>query len=402
MENFKDLTYENLAADDRMDYARISKLNFTSSMSDCDRRFISGLISRFKPLNIIEMGVYRGGGSLVILNALTDLPESRLISVDFDSGEAVGSECTEKCQNPGQWKLYKGRDISQIIKRIEKEGGGRKFDFAVIDTAHYHPIESLNFLCVLPYLTEEAVVVLHDVSLFSTYLHPRARRYEPFSNFPKICFAPYLLYSTVVGDKLSVPTGYYNGRDSWWNSAYPNICAIQLNSDTRKYITNVFLNLQFPWAFVPKYLHSVDLFIRLHYEQKHYEMFREAAAANTLLASKEFNFKEYTVGDYPFDLKKTNIFFGLSKSIRSWLVNDNYSLPVFPDEIWDNNADEIVQSIPRLSQFFCISKPDYTREDKNINIFITARLSESIQEIRDALESNGFRNVYVFEMFFHI
>jgi cellulose biosynthesis protein BcsQ len=44
-----------------------------------------------------------------------------------------------------KWELIRGKDPSEVMESI-----GKKFDFAVIDTAHLHPVETLNFLCVLP------------------------------------------------------------------------------------------------------------------------------------------------------------------------------------------------------------------------------------------------------------
>lgn len=44
---------------------------------------INGLIRKHKPKNCLEIGVAKGGSSILILNAIKDLPDSRLVSIDL-------------------------------------------------------------------------------------------------------------------------------------------------------------------------------------------------------------------------------------------------------------------------------------------------------------------------------
>ena len=46
--------------------------------------FINRLIRKHKPKNCLEIGVARGGSSILILNAIKDLPDSRLVSIDLN------------------------------------------------------------------------------------------------------------------------------------------------------------------------------------------------------------------------------------------------------------------------------------------------------------------------------
>ena len=60
------------------------------------------------------------------------------------------SELTDK------WKLYFGNTAEYI------ESIGNNIDMVFIDTAHLTPGELLNWLEVLPFLKEDAIVVIHD------------------------------------------------------------------------------------------------------------------------------------------------------------------------------------------------------------------------------------------------
>lgn len=64
-----------------------------------------------------------------------------------DLTEAVGYSAINRFANllDKEWKLIVGKDPSEVMEYIVI-----KFDFLVLDTAHTHPIESMNFLSVLP------------------------------------------------------------------------------------------------------------------------------------------------------------------------------------------------------------------------------------------------------------
>ena len=47
--------------------------------------FINGLIRKFKTQNCLEVGVANGGSSVLILNAIKDIPDSSLISLDLNT-----------------------------------------------------------------------------------------------------------------------------------------------------------------------------------------------------------------------------------------------------------------------------------------------------------------------------
>ena len=51
--------------------------------------FINGIIRKFKPKKCLEIGVARGGSSIIILNALKDISDSFLVSLDLKTLNSV-------------------------------------------------------------------------------------------------------------------------------------------------------------------------------------------------------------------------------------------------------------------------------------------------------------------------
>ncbi len=54
-----------------------------SEMSKNERYFLNGIIRALKPRKILEVGVSSGGGSAIILNAISDIDGAKLYSVDY-------------------------------------------------------------------------------------------------------------------------------------------------------------------------------------------------------------------------------------------------------------------------------------------------------------------------------
>lgn len=106
----------------------------------------------------------------------------------------------------------------------------RDCDFLIIDTTHFLPGEVLDFITLLPFLKNGAVVVLHD-----TCLNQMRNRNA---------IATGTVFSAAVGEK-------FINWDSSSFSNYPNIGAVVVNEDTRKNISNMFLALLLTWNYLP-------------------------------------------------------------------------------------------------------------------------------------------------------
>ena len=85
------------------------------SNSQCSRMwgnqlsFINGVIRKFRPKKILELGVAEGGSSIIILNAIRNIKNSHLYSIDLSSNEMIGY-CVKNVfpQLSKNWNLYTG------------------------------------------------------------------------------------------------------------------------------------------------------------------------------------------------------------------------------------------------------------------------------------------------------
>ena len=85
-----------------------------SRMTRKHRMFLNGIIRKYRPKKSLEVGVFYGGSSVIILNALKDIKNSHLFSVDIKKNHWVG-----KCVNAyfpyliNKWTLFKGDIIAK-------------------------------------------------------------------------------------------------------------------------------------------------------------------------------------------------------------------------------------------------------------------------------------------------
>ena len=127
----------------------------------------------------------------MILNAIKDIPDSSLISLDLNTqlyydnskktGYRVNQYFPELTKN---WKLLTGQLPHKFLVKLNM-----KFDFVFLDTAHSAPGEILNFIELLPFLNENAIFVLHDI-LFHFY------------SKIKFYLSNVYLYPVIYGDKV--------------------------------------------------------------------------------------------------------------------------------------------------------------------------------------------------------
>ena len=61
-----------------------------SQMWDNQREFLNGIIRKFKPKKIVEIGVSSGGSSIIILNSIKDIKNAHLYSIDLNSDKKIG------------------------------------------------------------------------------------------------------------------------------------------------------------------------------------------------------------------------------------------------------------------------------------------------------------------------
>lgn len=197
-----------------------------------DKRFINGMIRKYKPKKILEVGVASGGSSAIILNAIENLENSHLYSIDKlinaynKKDKETGWIVKERFSNLlNKWTLYTGGITANFIEKI-----GGDIDFVFIDTVHYAPGEWLDTLQILPFLKKKnAIVMLHDIR---------------FQFIPKKVFysSNDHLFTYLRGEKImpKVP------------EVIPNIGAVFLDNKQEKYYFDYFFALTSTWSYIPE------------------------------------------------------------------------------------------------------------------------------------------------------
>ena len=224
------------------------------------REFLNGLIRKFKPKKILEIGVSSGGSSIIILNAIKDIKNAHLYSLDLSDSKIIG-HCIKKYFPSflNKWSLYKGNIVAGFIEKI-----GRNIDMAFIDSAHFEPGEILDFLMVLPFLREGAIICFHDIGNQITKAGYKNSRKE---------WAPYLIYNILRGKKY-LPSGN--------NILTHDIGAIKLENNQNKYIHDYFRALGGQWQYFPKENHIklIKEFFNKYYDNDCLIMFEETVSFN--------------------------------------------------------------------------------------------------------------------------
>ena len=168
----------------------------------------------------------------LILNAINDFKDSKLFSIDISLSENIGN-CVYKLfpEFLRKWTVFKGNIATEYMQSI-----GDNIDMLLIDTAHFEPGEILDFLIVLPFLKEEAIVIFHDIANQIT------------ANLGRNEWAPYIIYNAIRGKKY-LPSGK--------NILTHDIGAVKLERNQKKYYQDYFRLLGGQWQYFPKELHNI-------------------------------------------------------------------------------------------------------------------------------------------------
>lgn len=153
----------------------------------------------------------------------------------------------------------------------------------MIDTSHFEPGEILDFLIILPFLKEEAIVIFHDIDHQITKSKGKDRRNE---------WAPYLIFNIIRGKKF-LPSGK--------GILNKDIGAIKLEKDQRRFINDYCRALGGQWQYFPKeeHIQLVIKFFKKYYDNK-----------CSIILNETINFNRKFVKDNP----KENFYAKLSKN----------------------------------------------------------------------------------------
>ena len=257
--------------------SKVSKVENEPEMSEFESAFLCGLIKTNKPKKILEIGVAAGGTTAIILQCLSDLNmhDCEFISADLnekyyrgggkDTG-FLGTEIIPQLNNVSH-RFVLGHVIAETIESI-----GGNIDLVILDTVHFLPGEVLDFPVLLPFLSKDAIVVLHDVA------------YHQFSD--REGMATQVLLDVSTGEKI-LPMG----MDETQPFKMPNIGAVRINEDTKKYVEAVFHSMTLPWNYMPdeNILNTYRAFYEKYYDKNLVEIFDVAVQLNKRLINKKLH-----------------------------------------------------------------------------------------------------------------
>lgn len=219
-----------------------------SEMRPEESAFLNGIIRKHKPKKIVEVGVASGASSALILNAIKDIPEAHLHSIDLsptyyrdtslETGFLVRKSFPELAQ---RWTLHTGGLALEFMDSI-----GSGIDLCLLDTSHKNPGELLDFLMVYPYLKKDALLVIHDIAYHLN-----------FSS--KFGFTCAMLFSALKGEKYMPCT--------LSETTMPNIGMVHLTDQSEEDLFSVFWMLTSCWSYYPteNQRQLLKPFLRQHY-----------------------------------------------------------------------------------------------------------------------------------------
>jgi len=229
-------------------------------MNEFDSAFICGLLDEFKPKKIVEIGVAAGGTTSIILKKLENRDDDiSMFSCDlfeeFYRHIKIKGEMVKTGFLANPIKLKTNVDHTFLLGDYFPNFAdiiGGDIDFAIIDTVHSLPGELLDFLAILPHLSDNAVVVFHDIS------------YHLWKYGRPTAFATDSIFNAIVADKIFK----FSDEEMQGHSKIPNIAALQINKDTRRYVENIFGLFVLAWRYMPS---DKELDIYRNYYQKYYD-----------------------------------------------------------------------------------------------------------------------------------
>ena len=344
-----------------------------SEMTESEIDFIYDLLDKERPNKIVEVGVAAGGTTAAILEHIRNYDNKCcMYSIDksykyyrntsLDTGFITKKYINKEDRNNHEFLL--GKYAPEFFGYLKGD-----IDFLILDTVHSLPGELLDFLAFLPYLTNGAIVILHD-----TCLNHRSHN--------SVGFATQLLLDVVSGEKIF---------DLGIDDGVPNIGAFRITDETRKNIEDVFRALLITWNYkIDK--NEIDVYFneyKKHYSEHNLKIFETAVSLNnntidlyktnkreSLVEAINFvkditKYKVYIYGNGYFGKMIYNFFRDVGVQSEGFIVSDN--------QVIHNNQETV-----RLS--------DYAKCREEDDIIIIGVFYNTSFEIEHNLISAGIDN----------
>lgn len=171
------------------------------------------LVRVVRPRTVLELGFRQGDSALNFLEALP--PDSTLISVDCSDAGAEAVRMLSK-----RFPNFKFVEVSQEALRPE-DFGGQALDMVFFDASHVTELNQKTFEILLPYLSETALVAVHDTGVWKKSVMTRLHR-EYAGKVADGVWLDEETYSHQAGERAFV---------NWIAERYPEFGAVHLHSE---------------------------------------------------------------------------------------------------------------------------------------------------------------------------
>jgi predicted O-methyltransferase YrrM len=143
-----------------LDNLRDPKLDLLCQTSPRERLCLYSLVYSLQPKRVLEIGRARGGSTLILAHALKHVAESRFVSIDPNLLPLHSISPELKARLSPAVTFIDGFSPAENYNACAAARG--KFDFVFIDANHYYKPCLTDILGVVPFLSDGAVIVLHD------------------------------------------------------------------------------------------------------------------------------------------------------------------------------------------------------------------------------------------------
>ena len=231
--------------------------------------------------------------------------------------------CIQKFPNLlNKWKLFKGGIAVNYIEKI-----GLKIDLAMIDSSHFEPGEILDFLMILPFLKEEAIIIFHDIDHQITSSYGKDMRNE---------WAPYIIFNLIRGEKY-LPSGK--------GILNKDIGAIKLEKNQKRFIHDYCRALGGQWQYFPSEKNIKDII-------KYFEKYYDKDCQTILKESIEFNrqfLKDNPKEDFYGKKRHKNLFYFNNTFKGQYISNNSFSVSSYNNTTRENKEEIDIQNYINLA-----------------------------------------------------
>jgi len=129
--------------------------------------FVQELIETYKPKHFLEIGMASGLSGGLVASMMENNGGESFSSIDYDN-TFFGDNSKENGFLIDE--IYSGSRIDvkkhPFTTSLDLAKLGKNFQMAFIDANHQHPWPTIDTLCLFPYLTDEKIIVHHDLKLY--------------------------------------------------------------------------------------------------------------------------------------------------------------------------------------------------------------------------------------------